>query len=188
MAGLAGLDGTGIGVTIRLRRIILAIGLAGSTLAATAPAMANSAAVDYFRNRADRSAERGIDRGDARRRHHEPRCRAAEETAHFTEAACTRHEHGLTDASRVGLRADLADTADGFIARDERISHARERRHLAGPEKPLGAGADAAPVDVDDDLFGRRVAQGQAPQRELPRPLHHHGERVQSVTHAGLPT
>ncbi len=56
MAGLAGLDGTGIGVTIRLRRIILAIGLAGSTLAATAPAMANSAAVDYFRNRADRSA------------------------------------------------------------------------------------------------------------------------------------
>ena len=133
-------------------------------------------------------AERGIDRGDARRRHHEPRCRAAEETAHFTEAACTRHEHGLTDASRVSLRADLADAADGFIARDERISHARERRHLAGPEKPLGAGADAAPVDVDDDLFGRRVAQGQAPQRELPRPLHHHGERVQSVTHAGLPT
>jgi soluble lytic murein transglycosylase len=56
VAGLAGLDGTGIGVTIRLRRIILAIGLAGSTLAATAPAMANSAAVDYFRNRADRSA------------------------------------------------------------------------------------------------------------------------------------
>lgn len=56
MAGLAGLDGTGIGVTIRLRRIILAIGLVGSTLAATAPAMANSAAVDYFRNRADRSA------------------------------------------------------------------------------------------------------------------------------------
>ena len=55
MAGLAGLDGIETGVTGYTAKLMLALGLAGSLAAWSAPVQANSAAVDYFRNRADRS-------------------------------------------------------------------------------------------------------------------------------------
>ena len=55
MASLAGLDGISTGVKRTTAKALLAFGLAGSLAAFAAPAQANSATVDYFRNRADRS-------------------------------------------------------------------------------------------------------------------------------------
>ena len=57
------------------------------------------------------------------------------------------------------------DAADRFVTGHQRIAHAGERRHAARPEQPLGAGADAAPVDVDDDVVvarRRQVADGSS--------------------------
>jgi hypothetical protein len=52
------------------------------------------------------------------------------------------------------------DAADRFVARHERIAHAREGRHGAGVEQALGTGADTAPLDLHDQvLSGRRIEQ-----------------------------
>ena len=45
-----------------------------------------------------------------------------------------------------------------FVARHQRIAHAREGRHATAPEQALGAGADAAPLHRYADV---RLAEGQ---------------------------
>ncbi len=61
-----------------------------------------------------------------------------------------------------GARPDLAHAAHRLVARHQRIAHAGERRHAAGPEQSLGARADAAPLDVDHDVPVTRTAPGRA--------------------------
>ena len=56
MAALARLDGAGASVTRTRTAKFSALALAGLAAALPGAAQANSAAVDYFRNRADRSA------------------------------------------------------------------------------------------------------------------------------------
>ena len=55
-------------------------------------------------------------------------------------------------------------------------------RHAAGPEKPLGAGADAAPLDLDDHiLVARRGSARAVLSRRCFRSPQHDGEGVHSI-------
>ncbi len=79
----------------------------------------------------------------------------AKEAARIGETACSRHEN-LVAGLQARLPASLDDIADGFVSRDQGITHAGERGHGAGPEQPFGPAADAAPGNIDEDigLFG----------------------------------
>jgi hypothetical protein len=57
-------------------------------------------------------------------------------------------------------------------------------RHAARPEETLGAGADAAPLDVDDQVVLTGGRQRDATESEALGPLQHDGERVHSLDHA----
>ena len=65
-----------------------------------------------------------------------------------------------------------------LVARDQRIAHAGKRRHPALPQQPLGAGADAAPGDVHDDVgVSPAAVSGRRLTGEALRPVQHDGER-----------
>ena len=109
----------------------------------------------------------------------EPGGGAAEQAAHLAEAAGAGHEHALADAAARSAAPACDDAADRLVAGHQRVAHAGEGRHPAGPEQPLGAGADAAPLDVDDDVARRRAASARAGcSAKLFGRLEHHGQRV----------
>ena len=91
---------------------------------------------------------------------------AAEKAAHFAVAAGTRYEDMFAyGAARLG--AGFAHLADGFVAWDEWVAHARKGRHAAAVEKALGACADAAEGDVHDAFVRRHGRQGEGCHGEL---------------------
>ena len=126
-----------------------------------------------------------VDRDDAIRRHDQPRGRAAEQAAHGTEAARAGNEDALADVDG-GLGAGSGDAAHRFVSGDQRIAHAGERRHAAGVEQAFGAGADSAPLDVDDDVADAGLVEIEPGQRELLRTCEHHGECVET-SHPVIP-
>ena len=97
---------------------------------------------------------------DAGAGHHDAPGRAAEQAADIAEATGAGDEDVLADTA-AGFAARYGDPADRFVAGHQRVSHPGEGRHTARPEKPFGAGADAAVGDVDDDVAvtGRRERQ-----------------------------
>ena len=91
---------------------------------------------------------------------------AAEQPAHRAEAAGARDEDALADLA-ARLRPREGDAADGFIAGHQRVAHAGKHRHAAGPEQAFGAGADAAPLHVDDDIRVAGRGQLEAAEQEV---------------------
>ena len=77
---------------------------------------------------------------------------AAEQAAHVLEAARAGNEDPVAETAS-GATAGERDAADRFVSGDQRIAHAREGRHAAEPQEPLGPGADAAPFDIDDHVL-----------------------------------
>jgi hypothetical protein len=112
-------------------------------------------------------------------RHHQRGRGGTEQAPHIPVAARTGHEHALADMVARG-RTRLAHAADRFIARHQRIAHAREGRHVAVPQQAFGAGGDAAPFDVDDDVAGLWFGQQQLSQRQLFRVLENDGGGLMS--------
>ena len=94
--------------------------------------------------------------------HDETRGGRAKQAMRLFKAARAGHEYDFADTLRCGVRAD--DAADGFVSRHQRITHAREGRHFAGPHQALGSGADAGPEDIDDDILRLRSSQGERAQ------------------------
>ena len=56
---------------------------------------------------------------------------------------------------------------DRFVAGNQRIPQPGKRRHAAGPQQPLGSGADAGPLDVDDHVRFAGVSQGQSTKHQM---------------------
>ena len=106
------------------------------------------------------------DRGDARARHDQPAGCPAKQPAHRAEAVGAGHEHRLALAqARLGASGD--HPADRLIARHKRVTHSGERRHPAGPQQALGAGADPAPGNLDNHVADAGIAQGQTLQVQI---------------------
>ena len=93
---------------------------------------------------------------------------ATEERPDVAVAARAGDEDSIADlAGRVG--ADLDHGADGLVARHQRVAHAREGRHLARPEKALGAGADRGVGDLDAGVALAKIRQPDRLDRDLSR-------------------
>ena len=94
------------------------------------------------------------------------RFRREAEAAHLAEAAGAGDEHALADLQGTGAIA-LYDAADGLVAWHQRVAHAGEGRHPAGPQQALRPGADAAPLDLDDHVVRGGRGESQAAQLKL---------------------
>ena len=125
-------------------------------------------------------AEMVRDRHHARAAGHQTGRRAAEQAAHRTEAAGTRNEHRFASAA-TGCGTGLDDASDGFIAGHQRISHAGEVGHAAGPEQALGPGADAAPGDIDDHVLVAGGGQVERLEGGMPGGAHHDGNCLHAI-------
>jgi hypothetical protein len=79
----------------------------------------------------DQPLGRGSDQG---------RC-AAKQTFDISITISARHEHALAFIKPTPLRRGN-DAAHRLVTWHQRIAHAWKMWHAAGPEKPLGAGAD----------------------------------------------
>ena len=106
-------------------------------------------------------AEITIERHHALCRHHEARGGRTEQAADFAKTFRAGNKD-LLAGKQVGIGPRFDHAADQLVAGHQRISHVRKRRHPSGPQQPLGAGADAAPVDIDDDVVGRSGESRQA--------------------------
>ena len=70
---------------------------------------------------------------------------------HILEAARTRYKDQFATL-QAGASLSRDNLADTFIARNQRITHAGERRHCPGIQKPFRARADATPAHVNNDI------------------------------------
>ena len=111
-------------------------------------------------------AERIVDLGDARRGHHQTRGGAAEETAHLAKAVSARNEDAVARAHG-GRRVGFTDATDRFVAGNQRIAEPGKGRHFPAVEKPLGARADGAPLDVHKHLAGAERRQREAAELDV---------------------
>ena len=85
--------------------------------------------------------------------------------------------------TRVG--AGLHHFARGLIAGDERVAHPGKGWHPAGPEELLGSRGNAGMRDLDHQVFGARIGEGQRVQGEAPGGVQDDGEAFQlSPSHA----
>ena len=96
---------------------------------------------------------------------------AAEQAANLAVTVGAGNEDELTDAA-LETRRGLDDAAHGLVARHERVTHARKRRHGAVPQQALGAGADAAPVHLDRELALTRLREPEAAECHRSRLAH----------------
>jgi hypothetical protein len=104
---------------------------------------------------------------------------SAEEGPNVLEGVGAGDEDAL--AGTIGRRAeDLEHLADRLVPGDQRVAEARERRHLARPEQPLGAGADPAPLDADQEVAFTGHRQLDRSYRDGLRLLQDDRERLQA--------
>ena len=122
-------------------------------------------------------AQAAIDRSDSLRPRHERARRPAEEPAHGPVAVRARNEDGLADPqARVAARLD--HLAEGFVARNQRVAHPGEGRHLAGIKELFGAGGDARVIDPDHHVFGSRRVDRQRLETKLSGRVEQNRSRV----------
>ena len=111
-------------------------------------------------------AKRRVHRCYARAGHNKPRGSATKQSANIAKATCTRHKNRFTQLP-AGFRARLDHAAHGFVTRHQRVTHAGKGWHAPGPEQAFCSGANAAPVNVHDNILHAWRRQFQSRQREL---------------------
>ena len=111
-------------------------------------------------------AKRRVHRCYARAGHNKPRGSATKQAANIAKATCARHKNRFTQLP-AGFRARLDHSAHGFVTRHQRVTHAGKGWHAPGPEKTFCSGADAAPINVHDNILRAWRRQFQSRQREL---------------------
>ena len=111
-------------------------------------------------------AKRRVHRCYARASHNKPRSSTTKQSANIAKATCARHKNRFTQLP-AGFRACLNHTAHGFVTRHQRVTHTGKGWHAPGPEKTFRSGADAAPINVHDNILHAWRRQCQTRQREL---------------------
>jgi hypothetical protein len=117
---------------------------------------------------------------DAGTRNHQARGSPTEEASHRPETARPGYEDQFTGLP-TGAGARLDHLPHGFVARNQGVAHAGKGRHAARPEEALSAGADATPVDVDNDIALARVVEDKLTKGKAFRLLQHDSSRVHDV-------
>ena len=98
-----------------------------------------------------------------------------EQAAHLAETFCAGNEHALA-GTQLGCRPRFHDAPDRLVTRNERVSPSWKGRHPSRPQQSLGAGADAAPVDIDDHVVRGWRGQGKPGELDLLRLRQHDGD------------
>jgi hypothetical protein len=109
---------------------------------------------------------------------------AAEQSARTLVAIGAGDEDPLADPG-AGIAAGIDHAADRLVPWHERIAHAGEVRHPAGPQQLLGTRGDPAPVDLDPDVAAAHRIEGQWPQREPFWRFQYDRERVHTIIPTG---
>ena len=71
------------------------------------------------------------------------------------------------------LRPRLDNFANGFVTGNQRVTHARKKRHASGEQQTLRAGADPAPTGLHDKVGTLRQVERKAARPQTARLLHH---------------
>jgi hypothetical protein len=111
-------------------------------------------------------SQRILDGNGSRLGHDQPGGSATKQTADTLKALSPWNEDSL---SRLQLRviAGADDATDSFVARDQRVTHARECRHASVPQQSLCARTDPAVFNLHLNLTRAGSCQPERLQRQL---------------------